>query len=352
MIDLRSDTVTRPTPAMRMAMAAAVVGDDAFGEDPTVNELERRAAEILQKEAALFVPSGTMANTIAIKLHTKHGDEVICAERSHIADWEMGAATWYCGCTIRQVASPDGILSWQGIEPQIRPAKPVFAPTTLISLEHPHNMYGGTLYPLDQLDDICDHAHARRIRVHMDGSRIFNAVAATGISAARIAAKADTVMFCLSKGLGAPVGSMLVGSAELVVHARTHRRRLGGGWRQAGVLAAAGRIALEEMRDRLGEDHANARRLADGLARVSGVSIAPEEVVTNIVIFDTADAGLAAVDVGAQLKRRGVLVSIAGPTRVRMVTHLDVTAEDCERAVRAVEQVLSASVPATATGHP
>lgn len=340
MIDLRSDTVTSPTPRMRLAMAEAIVGDDAYGEDPTVNELESCAAEILGKEAAMFVASGTMANTLAVKVHTQQGDELLCAQRSHIVDWELGMPAWYAGCSLREVPTPDGILSWERLEPYIRPQRPVFPPTTLISLEHPHNMAGGTLYPQDEIDRICDQAHARGIKVHLDGSRIFNAAAATGIPAARIAAKTDTVMFCLSKGLAAPVGSMLAGTADAIRRARSHRRRLGGAWRQAGILAAAGLVALRDMPQRLHDDHAKARMLADGLARIPGLSVEPARVLTNIVIFDIEDSAFGAAAFAAELKTRGVLVSQAGGSRIRMVTHLDVSMDGCVAALAAVESVI------------
>src|SRR5579871_1008618 len=272
-IDLRSDTVTRPTAAMRRAMADAEVGDDVYGEDPTVNRLEQRAAEIMGKEAAVFVPTGTMGNTIGIKIHTQHGQEVICDHRAHILDWEMAMPAWFSGCLLRPVATSDGIMRWSDIEPMIRRADIDCAPTALISIEHPHNMGGGTLYPLDHLDLICDRAHERGLKVHIDGARIFNAVVAQGVSPERIVAKADTVMFCLSKGLGAPVGSILVGTADAIARGRLDRKRLGGGMRQAGVLAAAGLIALEEMPKRLSEDHANARLLAEAVAKNARVQI-------------------------------------------------------------------------------
>jgi threonine aldolase len=341
MIDLRSDTVTKPTLAMRRAMAEAEVGDDVYGEDPTVNRLERRAAEILGKEAALFVPTGTMGNTIGIKVNTNHGEEVLCDDRAHILDWELAMTAWFSGCLIRAVPTPDGILRWHEIEPALRRAGPHNSGTSLVHLEHPHNMGGGTLYPLEEIDSICDHAHALGMRVHMDGARLFNAVAASGEAAARIVSKVDTVMFCLSKGLGAPAGSMLAGSAEAVARGRLYRKRLGGGMRQAGVLAAAGLIALEEMPARLAEDHANAKLLAEGLARVPGVSIDPMKVLTNIVIFDIAESGMAPEKLVAEAKARGVLLAGVGGTRIRLVTHLDVTRHDCERALEAVYRSLT-----------
>jgi len=340
MIDLRSDTVTKPTAAMRRAMAEAEVGDDVYGEDPTVNRLERRAAEILGKEAALFVPTGTMGNTIGIKVNTRHGEEVVCDDRAHILDWELSMTAWFAGCLVRAVPSSDGILTWRSIEPMIRRGGPDSAPGSLIHLEHPHNMGGGTLYPIDEIDHICDRAHALGLRVHMDGARLFNAVAASGLTAARIAAKVDTVMFCLSKGLAAPVGSMLAGTAEAIARARMHRKRLGGGMRQAGVIAAAGLIALEEMPARLCEDHSNAKLLGDGLATLPGVSIDPAKVKTNIVIFDIAASGIAPEEFVAAAKVRGVLLFAVGGTRIRLVTHLDVSRRDCEQALEALASIL------------
>jgi threonine aldolase len=343
MIDLRSDTVTKPTPAMRRAMAEAEVGDDVYGEDPTVNRLERRAAEILCKEAALFVPTGTMGNTIGIKVNTNHGEEVICDDRAHILDWELSMTAWFSGCLIRSVPSADGILRWSDIRPVLRRGGPHNAGTSLVHLEHPHNMGGGTLYPLEGIDSICDSAHEQGMRVHMDGARLFNAVAASGAAAARIVSKVDTVMFCLSKGLGAPAGSMLAGSAEAIERGRLYRKRLGGGMRQAGVLAAAGLIALEEMPARLCEDHANAKFLAEGLARLPGVSIDPKKVATNIVIFDVAGSGITPERLKAESAARGVRLSGVGGTRIRLVTHLDVTREDCEQALEVLNSLFESS---------
>jgi threonine aldolase len=341
LIDLRSDTVTKPTDAMRHAMATAEVGDDVYREDPTVNRLEQRAAEIAGKEAALFVPTGTMGNTIAVKLHTEPGHEVICDDRAHVLDWEMGMIAWFSGCLARTVPTADGILTWAQIENVIKPPGGFFAPTALISLEHPHNMGGGTLYDLDALDEICDGAHQRGLKVHIDGARIFNASDASGVTVARIVEKADTVMFCLSKGLGAPVGSMLAGTADAMVKARLLRKRLGGGMRQAGVLAAAGLIALEEMPARLHEDHDNARWLAFHIARIPGIALDAQKVRTNIVIFDIAGTGLTVAQLSAQLKSRGVLISGAGGTRARIVTNLNVSHEDCEAALKVMEEVLA-----------
>lgn len=336
MIDLRSDTVTRPTPEMRLAMAEAEVGDDVYGEDPTVNRLEQRAAEIFGKEAALFVPTGTMGNTIAIKLLTDHGQEVIAEARGHLLNYELSMVAWFSGCVVRPIASEDGILRWDQIRTDLRGASPHWAPTGCIELENTHNMAGGTVYPQSVIDEICDEAHALGLKVHMDGARIFNASVATGCPVSTIVRKVDTVMFCLSKGLGAPVGSMVAGSREMIDRARLYRKRLGGGMRQAGVLAAAGLIALEEMPKRLAEDHANARLLAEGLAQIPGIQVDLQKVQTNIVIFDVSGTGLGPAEWSARLKAAGVLANAVNSREMRMVTHYDVRREDCQRALEVV----------------
>jgi len=341
MIDLRSDTVTRPTPAMRLAMANAEVGDDVYGEDPTVNLLEARAAEVAGKEAALFVPTGTMGNTIAVKLHTRHGEEVICESRSHVFNYELAMVGWFAGCVCRPVPAANGILTWDRIRGEVKPLSPHFAPTGLIAIENTHNMAGGTVTPVDVVDEICLRAHELGLPVHMDGARVFNAAAALGRPVREIAAGVDTVMFCLSKGLGAPAGSMLAGSRELIDRGRLYRKRLGGGMRQAGILAAAGLIALEQMPARLHEDHANARFLAEGLAAIPGIAVDPSRVQTNIVICDVSATGLAAADFSAQLKTRGVLANAVSPTQVRFVTHYDVSRAGCETALGACADVAS-----------
>lgn len=344
-IDLRSDTVTRPTPAMRRAMAEAEVGDDIYGEDPTVNRLEQRAAEILGKEAGLFVPTGTMGNVIAIKVHTEHGQEVVCESRAHILDWELSMTAWFAGCLIRAVYVEDGILTWAKLREALRFPSPHCAPTGLIEIENTHNMAGGTVYPMDVLQDICANAHEHGIPVHMDGARIFNAACHLNRPVRELAAPADTVMFCLSKGLGAPVGSMLVGPAKAIERGRLYRKRLGGAMRQVGVLAAAGLIALEEMPHRLGEDHANARFLAGELAKLSELRLHPERVQTNIVVFDVSATGLSSTEFIARLKPYGVLMSEASTQReVRAVTHFDVSREDCAQAALAVAELLRSHV--------
>jgi threonine aldolase len=345
MIDLRSDTVTRPTPAMRQAMLTAEVGDDVYREDPTVNRLEERAAEIIGKPAALFVPTGTMGNTIAIKLLTEHGQEVICDSRAHLHDYELSMVAWFSGCVLRAIPTERGLLSWDEVRRQIRPLGPYSAPTGAVCIEQTHNMAGGNVYPMRTVYEICNGSHERGVRVHMDGARIFNASVALGIPVHEIAAPADTIMFCLSKGLGAPVGSILAGPADLMAKARLYRKRLGGGMRQAGILAAAGMVALDESPAKLVLDHANARFLAEGLANIPGVQVDPNKIDSNVVVFDVSATGVAPVDVSARLKQRGVLMNPINERCVRAVTHYDVSRADCSRAIEAATEVLAASSP-------
>ena len=347
LIDLRSDTVTRPTPEMRAAMAAAEVGDDVYGEDPTLNLLERRAAELFGREAALFVPTGTMGNQIAIRLHTQPGMEVICEAKAHILDWEMASMAVFSGCVARAVSTTDGILTWKQIEPVIYGRGNFRAATALIEIENTHNMAGGRVTPMVFMEEIWDGAKKRGLPLHLDGARIFNAAVALGLDVKTITSGFDTVMFCLSKGLCAPVGSLLVGSKELMDRARIYRKALGGGMRQAGVLAAAGLIALEEMPKRLHEDHANAKLLAESLANVEGVEIDPETVETNIVIFRLKGT-LTPADLVARLKARGVLASTVGPQLVRLVTHRDVSRGDCMRAAEVLTEEIEAAATARA----
>jgi threonine aldolase len=348
LIDLRSDTVTQPTAEMRAAMAAAVVGDDVYGEDPSINRLERRAAEVFEKEAALFVPSGTMGNTIGIKVHTNHGEEVLCEAHSHVLDWELSMMAWFAGCVARSVPTSDGILHWEQIEPALRRPGKHNATTTLICLENTHNMAGGTVYPQPVIDEICGEAHALGLKVHMDGARVFNASVASGVSVARITRDVDSVMFCVSKGLSAPVGSLLVGTSEAIGRGRAFRKRLGGGMRQAGILAAAGLIALERMPQRLVDDHQNAALLADGLESVPKIVFDRSLVQTNIVIFDIAMLGLTTAEFTEALKQHGVLASEIGGTRMRLVTHRDVTSEQCKQAIGVIAEVAAQAVSAIA----
>ncbi len=338
-IDLRSDTVTKPTPEMRRAMADAEVGDDVYGEDPTINRLEQRAAEIFGREAAIFVPSGTMGNTIAIKIHTRQGQEVICEERAHVFNYEMAMIGHFSGCIPRPFFAPDGILTWPEIKKRIAPKIYYRAQTGLISLENTNNMAGGSVYPLEVVNEICDGAHQHGIPVHLDGARVFNAATALRKSVAEITRGFDSVMFCLSKGLGAPVGSLLVGSREFIDLARVYRKSLGGGMRQAGVLAAAGLIALEKHPARLQQDHDNAQFLATELAKLPGIKIDPKKVATNILVFDIAGTGMTATEFTQKLAQRNVLCGAVTADSVRMVTHMDVDRAGCAQAMAAVREV-------------
>jgi threonine aldolase len=324
---------------MRAAMATAEVGDDVYGEDPTVNLLERRAAEAFGREAALFVPTGTMGNQIGIRLHTQPGQEVIAESRAHILDWEMATTAVFSGCLIRAVSGERGILTWKQIEPAIYARGAFRAATGLIEIENTANMAGGRVTPLPVLEEIWAGAKERKLPTHLDGARIFNAAAALGVDVKTLTSGFDTVMFCLSKGLGAPVGSMLVGSAELMERARLFRKALGGGMRQAGILAAAGLIALEQGPARLKEDHANAQLLAEALSNLEGVTIDLKTVETNIVIFRLT-GGVSATDLVARLKARDILASTVGPETVRLVTHLDVDRAACVKAGEALTEEL------------
>jgi threonine aldolase len=334
-VDLRSDTVTRPTEAMRRAMAAAPVGDDVYGEDPTVNALEAKCAERSGKEAALFVPSGTMANQIAIAVHTRPGDEVLLADGSHPLDWEAGGAAMISGVQLRPLAASKGLLDPSVVKNAIRPADPHIAPATLVCVEDTSNRGGGTVYPLDVLDGIAKTAKDAGLATHMDGARAFNAVIASGVPLARRAQGYDTVGFCFSKGLGAPVGSVLCGPTPLIARARRVRKMLGGGMRQAGILAAACDYALDHHVVRLAEDHRRARELAMGLL-IEGVDVQLPE--TNLVYFSLPDAKAAVV----RLKERGVLVNAVGPERIRAVVHLDVDDAGVAQALAAIRAVRQA----------
>ncbi len=338
-VDLRSDTVTRPTLEMRRAMAEAEVGDDVYGEDPSVNRLETRAAEIFGKEAALFVPTGCMGNLIAIKSWTHHGDEVICEERSHVNLYELASMSAIAGCMPRVARGEDGILTWKQIEAVIRPRIYYDSQTALVCLENTANMAGGTVYPTAQVGEICDRAHEAGLKVHLDGARIFNAATALGESVADMTRKVDSAMFCLSKGLGAPVGSMVVGTRGFIEKARVYRKMFGGGMRQAGVIAAAGLVALEKSPGRLHVDHRNARRLAEGVARIPGFVIDPAKVRTNIVIFDCAKTGKTAVEWCEILYKRGIWAQDTAVYSVRLVTHCDVDEAGIERALTVLQEV-------------
>jgi threonine aldolase len=341
-IDLRSDTVTRPTPEMREAMARAEVGDDVFLEDPTVNRLQEMAAAMLGKEAALFVPTGTMGNQICIRLHTQPGQEVIVEERSHIFNAEMAAMAAISGLLARPVRGEDGLLDWPTIEAAIRPGTVYYlARTGLVALENSHNFAGGAVLSVERMEEICNRAHEAGLPVHLDGARIFNAATALRRDVAELARPFDSVMFCLSKGLGAPVGSLIVGSRPFIDRALAARKMFGGGMRQVGVLAAAGLVALEKMTGRLAEDHANAQLLAGGVAGIPGMKIDPEKAHTNIVVFDITGTGISINEWMARLKARGVLVIGINSRELRMVTHHDVSRQDCETALAAVREIAS-----------
>jgi len=340
-VDLRSDTVTRPTPEMRRAMAEAEVGDDVYGEDPTVNRLEKRAAEIFGKEAALFVPTGCMGNLIAIKVWTHHGDEVICEERSHVNLYELASMSAIAGCMPRVTRGEDGILTWKQIEAVIRPKIYYDSQTALVCLENTSNMAGGTVYPTAQVQDICDHAHALGLKVHLDGARIFNAATALGDNVAQMTRSVDSVMFCLSKGLGAPVGSMIAGAHAFIEKGRVYRKMFGGGMRQAGVIAAAGLVALEKSPARLHIDQENAKWLAEGIAAIRGLSIDPRKVRSNIVIFDCSKTGKTAAELCDVLHPYGVWAQDTGLHSVRLVTHCDVDRGGIERALVVLQDVVA-----------
>jgi threonine aldolase len=341
MIDLRSDTVTKPTPEMRRAMAEAEVGDDQYREDPTVQRLEEAAAEKLGMEAALFMPSGTMANQVAIKIHTEPGQEVITEERGHIYNFEMAAMSGLCGVLPRILSAEDGILEVDAIRKAVRPKVYSRPQTGLITLENSHNHRGGNVYPLERSREIQAFAREAGIPVHLDGARIFNAATALGRAAKDLARGHDSVMFCLSKGLCAPVGSMLCGSEELIRRALSVRKFFGGALRQAGVLAAAGLVGLEKMVGRLADDHDNARVLAERLSEINGISIDPTKVITNILFIEVTRQGMTAPQLSADLKERGVLANAVDESRVRMLTHHDVSREDCLAAADIIRQVVT-----------
>ena len=344
-IDLRSDTVTTPTPAMRRAMAEADVGDDQYGEDPTVARLEARFAELVGKEAALFVASGTMGNLVALLAHCTRGDEAILGDESHIFWYEGGGAAALGGIPFNlRPTGRRGELDPADVARAIRAARPGYPRTGVICVENTHNRCGGTVLPPAYLREVTSVAHAQGVPVHMDGARIFNAAAALGLPAAAIAAEVDTVQSCLSKGLAAPIGSLVAGDARFVEAARRQRKLVGGAMRQAGVIAAAGLVALDEMIDRLPEDHARARRLAEGLAEIPGVSVDLDTVQTNIVIF-RPPADLDPTRVVTALLDRGIRVSNYGTRGLRMVTHYQIDDEAVDRALNALRDVL-APVPA------
>jgi threonine aldolase len=326
---------------MRRAMAAAEVGDDVYGEDPTVNRLQKRAAEIFGKEAALFVPTGCMGNLISIRCWTHHGNEVICEDRSHVNLYELASMSAIAGCMPRAVrGGDDGIMTWEQIHAAVRPKIYYDSQTALVSLENTSNMAGGTVYPTECVNEIGERSHSLGLKVHLDGARIFNAAAALNEDVARMTKQVDSVMFCLSKGLGAPVGSMIVGSKDFIERARVYRKMFGGGMRQVGVIAAAGLIALERSALRLNEDHANAKHLAEGIAKIPGLKIAPARVRTNIVIFDCSGTGMNAVELCDALHARDVWAQDTAIHSVRMVTHWNVDRAGIDRALTELRAVV------------
>ncbi|MBI5603637.1 MAG: low-specificity L-threonine aldolase [Deltaproteobacteria bacterium] len=339
LIDLRSDTVTKPTPEMRKVMAKAEVGDDVYGEDPTINALQEKVAEILGKEKALFVPSGTMANQLAIKSHTQPGDEVILEASSHPFNFEGGAGAVLSGVQFCCLSGVRGIIEARQIAEAIRPFDHHFPVTRLVCLENTHNRGGGSLYPLEKITRISRLAKSKGLRVHLDGARLWNASVASGITPGAYAAWADSVSVCLSKGLGAPVGSLVAGSAVFIDRVHRFRKMFGGGMRQAGILAAAGLYALDHHRERLQQDHENAQRLAQGLSGFKEVSLDPAQVETNIVIFDLTDSRMTAQQVSEVMKKEGVLIHAFNKKQIRLVTHLDVTGTDIGKVLKAFKKV-------------
>jgi len=343
MIDLRSDTVTRPSDKMRAAMAAAEVGDDVYGDDPTINRLQERAAEIFEKEAALWMPTGCMANEIAVKVHTKPGQEIIIEERGHIHEHELAAAAVFSGVLVRSVHSGNGSghLTWQEIEPALRINRAYWVSTTgLICLENTHNFAGGSVMTAEHCAEISKNSQELGLPVHMDGARIFNASIALKTSVADLTRGCNSVMFTLSKGLGAPAGSILLGTRDFINEARIWRKRMGGGMRQVGILAAAGLIALDDGPARLHEDHENARRLAEGLAEINGIEIDLGSVVTNIVVFDISGTGLTSPELCSRLKKANILAVGIDDNTMRMVTHLDVSAADIGSTLESIRTII------------
>lgn len=340
LVDLRSDTVTLPTPEMRRAMAEAEVGDDVFGDDPTVNSLQEYAADLLGKESGLFVPTGSMGNQVALGALTRPGDEVVCHTGAHFLHYEGGSVSAHLGLMMRPIEGPAGVLPASGVAEAIRSGNEHNPRTSVVSFENTHNAAGGAVFPIDEARAIAKICAERDVAVHLDGARLFNAQAATGTPAREWADCADTVSFCFSKGLGAPVGSMVVATADHIAEARRLRKRLGGGMRQVGVLAAAARVALETGVDRLAEDHANARFLAEGLAELHPEAVMLEAVQTNMVYLDLRPLGTTAPRVADELRRDGILTLGSPGYWMRLVTHRDVNADQTHRALDRLRSVL------------
>lgn len=338
MIDLRSDTITKPSEEMRAAMAAAEVGDDVFGDDPTVNKLEQRTAEILGKQAAVYMPSGTMTNQVAIGSHTQRGDEIILEAESHAYYYEAGAPAAISGVMCRLIQGRRGIFSAEDLKAVLRPANVHFPPTSLVCLENTHNRGGGSIWPVEMIAAIADVARENGLKMHLDGARLWNASVASGVPESQYADYFDSVSVCFSKGLGAPVGSALAGSSEFVDRARRFRKMFGGGMRQAGIIAAGALYALENNRDRLADDHANAKLLAEGLSGIDGVTIDPGQVETNLVYFGVQTP---AAEVADRLGKAGVLVFALGRQNIRAVTSLVVSREEIAQAIDIIRKTLA-----------
>ncbi len=336
--DFRSDTVTRPTPAMIEAMARADVGDDVYGEDPTVNRLQEESAEVLGKEAALFTPTGSMGNQLAISLQTSPGDEVLCVDRAHVRNYEMGAGAAMSGVQFRPVPTPDGRITPTDVDAALESASYRLPRISLMAWENTHMVSGGTVVPLDLMRETSARVHDAGVAVHLDGARVFNAAAASGTDPVDYGALVDTVQFCFSKGLGAPIGSILCGPADLISEARTMRKRFGGGMRQVGVIAAAARVALAR-RDELADDHTTARHLAEGIESRFPGSIKLDEVQTNIVIADSSHLPVTGTQLMTALADQGVLVGAVGSATLRFVTHHQVDADDVDRVLRVLDEL-------------
>lgn len=338
-VDLRSDTVTRPTPEMRAAMAAAEVGDDVIDQDPTVERLQQRIAQILGKEAAIYMPSGTMTNQVAIRVHCHPGDEFLCEAGCHIYNHEQGAFAQLSGVVAHPIEGSRGILDISQFRDRIRPANDHMVRTRLVCIENTHNRGGGAVQPYEDVVSICEWATTNGIRTHLDGARLFNAAIASGIAPAEWARPFDTVSVCFSKGLGAPVGSALAGPEPLIRFARRHRKVFGGGMRQSGIIAAGALYALENHVERLAEDHLNAQILADYVRGTQGLRLAYDQVETNILFFDVDSALASAPQFVQRLREAGVLMLAESPRRIRALTHLDVSTEDVHRAGRCLRDV-------------
>ncbi len=343
-IDLRSDTVTRPSPGMRRAIAAAEVGDDVFGDDPTVLRLQEMVAELLGKEAALLTPSGTMANQIAIRAHAQPGDEIIVERSAHVVMAELGALAGLAGVQASMADGRRGIITAEQVRELIRPLRGTFPKTRLICLENTHNFGGGTIFPIEVIGEIQTVAREHGISMHLDGARLMNAVVASGVTAAAYASCFESVSTCMSKGLGAPVGSLVAGSCDFIDEVHRFRKMYGGGMRQAGILAAAGIYAYENNVERLADDHTNARRLAEGLAEMPGITTEAGAVETNIVLCDIEDNAGSPAHLVERLASEGVLLLAIGKRTLRAVTHLDVNRDDIDRALAIIDRVLAAGV--------